>query len=136
MIAYFASDLVWATRIKGVADDLGLAARPVRTIQMLQARLEDSDVTGLVVDLDAPETALALIAHLRAHEASDRREQENAGKPAVSPARIVAFGPHVETAALAEARALGADAALTRGAFHHQLAGIMKQVAVRAHANR
>lgn len=122
MIAYFASDLVWATRIKGLAEDLGIAARPVRNIEMLEARLADSPVSGLIVDLDAPDTALALVARLRAWEA------ENASKTGEKspPRRVVAFGPHVETQALTEARRAGADAAMTRGAFHHQMAEVLK----------
>lgn len=121
MIAYFASDLVWATRIKGLAEDLGIAARPVRNIQMLDARLADSPVAGLIVDLDAPEPAMALITRLRQWEA--QKPDEN--RPRM---RIVAFGPHIETQALAEAKRAGADAAMTRGAFHHQLADVLKAI--------
>jgi hypothetical protein len=129
MIVYFASDLVWATRIKGVADDLGIPARPVRNIEMLEARLADSPVAGLIVDLDAPETALALVQHLREWEA--RKTAENQGTIR-EPLRIVAFGPHVETQALAQAKLAGADAAMTRGAFHHQLAQVLTAVAAGA----
>lgn len=110
MIAYFASDLLWATRIKSLADDLGIAARPVRTLEMLEARLGDSPVRGLIVDLDSPDIALTMIRRVRA---------------AAIPARIVAFGPHVETAALNEAREAGADLVLTRGAFSARLAEVL-----------
>lgn len=112
MIAYFASDLIWATRIKACADDLGIAARPVRSLDMLDARLADSPVRGLVVDLDQPQTAMMLIKRVREW-------------PAI---RIVAFGPHVETEALGEARRLGADAVMTRGAFHSRLADVLREL--------
>lgn len=123
MIAYFASDLIWATRIKGLADDLGIPARPVRTIEMLEARLADSPVAGLVVDLDAPETGLALIERVRSWESDQSGDGSNR-----SPVRIVAFGPHVGIEVLDAARAAGADAVMTRGAFHNQLAEVLKAI--------
>ncbi|MBL8746584.1 MAG: hypothetical protein JNK58_09550 [Phycisphaerae bacterium] len=124
MIAYFASDLVWATRIKACADDLGLPARPVRNLDMLNARLGDSPVRGLIVDLDQPETATALIRRAR-EWSSTESPTEHAAR---SPIRIVAFGPHVETEALGEARRLGADAVMTRGAFHARLADVLRDL--------
>lgn len=126
MIAYFASDLVWATRIKGLADDLGIPARPVRNVQMLGARLADSPVTGLIVDLDAPDTALELIRHARAWEAEKDQEISQSKR---LPMPIVAFGPHVDTDALQGATSAGATAAITRGSFHHQLAAVLRSLA-------
>lgn len=118
MIAYFATDLLWATRIKSTAEDLGIPARPVRDITMLDARLGDSPVRGLIVDLDNPEMALPMIRRVREWEAHADR----------SPLRVVAFGPHVESAALGEARRCGADSVLTRGAFHSGLAEIIREL--------
>lgn len=93
---------------------------------MLDARLADSPVAGLIVDLDAPETALELVRRLRAWEAQNQQENTGESRRRMP---IVAFGPHVETEALAQARREGADAAMTRGAFHHQLADVLKAVA-------
>lgn len=42
---------------------------------------------------------------------------------------IVAFGPHVETEPLEEARRLGADRVVTRGQFHRELAEILRSEA-------
>src|SRR6185295_4222323 len=97
MILYFAADLIWATKIKGTADSLGLACRPVRTPAMLEDRLADSQVTAVLVDLDVPETAMVLIARLK---------RENAEK--ARGIRIVAWGPHVEKALFLQAREAGA----------------------------
>ena len=36
-VLFLAADLIWATRIKATAEDLGVAARPVRTMEMLEA---------------------------------------------------------------------------------------------------
>lgn len=126
MIAYFASDLVWATRIKGLASDLGIEARPVRSIEMLDARLADSRVRGLVVDLDAPETALALIERLRTWERHRAEQDGNNAESALI--RVVAFGPHVETASLEMARRLGADVVMTRGGFHQRLPEVLQML--------
>lgn len=123
MIAYCASDLVWATRIKAAAEDLGIQARPVRNLEMLNARLADSPVRGLIVDLDAHESALPILR--RAREWEREGSSEGFGRRRI---RIIAFGPHVETAALAEANACGADAALTRGAFSARLIDLLKEL--------
>lgn len=80
---------------------------------MLRARLADSPVRALIVDLEA-ETALELIRDLRA-----------AGKGAV---RVVAFGPHVAVQAFEDARAAGADAVMARGAFSARLPAVLKQL--------
>ena len=113
MILYCASDLLWASKIKGAADALSIPCRPVRNSEMLTARLADSDVRALIVDLEAGETALALITQLREHQD---------GRQTTSPSpRILAFGPHVAKDRLQAAREAGADAVYTRGAFADRL---------------
>lgn len=105
MILYLAADLIWASKIKATADALGLPCRPVRNMEMLEARLADSDVKALIVDLVVAETAMEMIARVK---------QRAAGA-----VRVLAFGPHVARDALAAARLAGADEVLTRGAFDH-----------------
>lgn len=112
MILYLAGDLVWATRIKRTAEDLGLAARPVRDVRMLSDRLSEGEVRALLLDLTQGEQAMAMLEHL-----SSCRP-----RPAV---RVVAFGPHVERDLLERARAGGADEVLPRGAFDRNLAAIL-----------
>jgi CheY-like chemotaxis protein len=118
MLLYAAADLIWATRIKATAEDLGISARPVRSLEMLQARLadapSDSPVRGFVADLESP-VALELITYLRA---------PGPGQP--NPVRIVAYGPHIATDRLQQAKAAGADQVLPRGAFDRQLPEILK----------
>lgn len=115
MILYLAADLVWASKIKATADALSIPCRPVRTLEMLQARLSDSDVKALVADLDKPQEALQMIAHLRRAEASAKERS----------VRILAWGPHVAKDLLQAARDAGADTVLTRGAFDHDLEEIL-----------
>ena len=53
MVLYCAADLIWATRIRAAAEAAGIPSRPVRDLAMLEARLADSPVRGLIVDLEA-----------------------------------------------------------------------------------
>ncbi|MBX3409731.1 MAG: hypothetical protein KF859_07575 [Phycisphaeraceae bacterium] len=122
MILYLASDLIWASKIRATADALGIPVRPVRSLEMLEARLADSSPAALLADLDAPEAALSLIARLRAHWADDKARA----------VRIIAWGPHVEKDLLQQARDAGADDVLTRGAFDHNLEHILLSLSGRA----
>jgi len=124
MILYFAADLIWATRIKSTAEAVCVGCRPVRSEQMLLARLADSDVRALVADLDKPDEAIALIRRLREWESSE------AGQ--APPIRVVAFGPHVNKADLQAAREAGADDAMARGAFEHNLGEILVNLSGRS----
>lgn len=123
MILYSAADLIWATKIKSMADDLGIPCRPVRSVEMLEARLADSPVRALVVDLEAPEVGLALIARLRGAGAGER---DRGGGVWGGKVRIVAFGPHVAKDLLQAARDAGADDVMPRGAFDHGMADILR----------
>ena len=115
MVLYSAADLIWATRIKSLATDLGVPCRPVRSEQMLRDRLADSDVRALLLDLDAPERARELLAILRGPDATDRERA----------IKVIAWGPHVAVDLLAEIREAGADEVMTRGAFSSSLETIL-----------
>ncbi len=110
MILYAAADLIWASKIKATADALGLAARPVRTPEMLTARLADTQPTALIVDMDKGDEGLALIRKARA---------------ALPTLRIVAFGPHVAKELLQAARDAGASDVMTRGALEHNMEDVL-----------
>lgn len=118
MILYLAADLVWASKIKATANTLGLAARPVRSPEMLEARLADADPLALLLDLDAPDTALAMLARVR-----------DPARPTARRLRVLAWGPHVAKDLLQRARDLGADEVLTRGAFDHAMEDILPRLA-------
>lgn len=119
MILYAAADLIWASKIKATADALGIAARPVRTAEMLAARLADTpDIAALVVDLDKGEDGLALIRQMRT-------------APGREGVRVLAWGPHVAKDLLQAARDAGAHSVLTRGAFDHDMEEILLKLASR-----
>jgi len=115
MVLYFAADLIWASKIKATADALSVPCRPVRSIEMLDARLADSSVRALIVDLESPQTALQLIQHLREPGASEAHRG----------IRVVAFGPHVAKDQLQAARDAGADSVMTRGSFDANLDDVL-----------
>lgn len=118
MILYLAADLLWATRIKSTAETLGIPCRPVRSVEMLRARLADSPVRALILDLDAGPSALEVLEVLRADRPG----------PGDSPGGVfvLAFGPHEAEELFARARELGADRVLARGAFDRHLPELVK----------
>lgn len=122
MIVYFASDLLWASKIKAHAEAIGINARPVRDVTMLEARLADSDVRGMVVDLDSPETAFTLLARLREHTETASKHGKNAR------IRTAAFGPHVDTVSLHRAQNEGVEIVLTRGAMERSMERVLREL--------
>jgi CheY-like chemotaxis protein len=125
MILYLAADLIWATKIKCAAEALGIQARPVRTLDMLRARLHDSDPSALLVDLDAADTALELVRFMRGDKKNERHMR----------VRVVAWGPHIAKELFQRAREAGADDVLTRGALDHHLEEVLLNLTGRAHGH-
>ena len=122
MILFTASDLIWGSRIKRTGESVGLSCRPVRSVAMLEDRLGEGGVTGLVLDLDVMELAESLVARLRGEEAS----------PVERAVRIIAFGPHVRTDLFERIRQAGADEVITRGAFDRTLPDLLLGLATSA----
>lgn len=112
MILYACSDLLWATRVKATAEAQGVAARPVRSVEMLEARLADSAPTALLVDLETGALGIELIARAVLEQG----------------VRIIAFAPHVATDALTAAREAGAHRVLSRGAFSDRLPDVLRDL--------
>ena len=89
---------------------------------MLEDRLGEGGVTGLILDLEIMELAESLAARLRGEVAS----------PAEQAVRIVAFGPHVRTDLFERIRRAGADEVITRGAFDRTLPDLLLGLATGA----
>ena len=115
ILVYACADLLWATKIKSTGEQIGVVCRPVRSLDMLRARLADSRVVAMLVDLETGSLALELIGALRGPGAG----------PAERSVRIVAFGPHVEVGKMAAARESGADAVLAQGALARSLPDLL-----------
>lgn len=107
-IAALVADLMFASRVRG-------AAPGAKTVHRGDALLETVGAgTRLVlVDLHAP-GALAAIGEVRERAPG---------------AAVVAFGSHVETAALRAAREAGADRVMARSAFVRELPEIVREAA-------
>jgi hypothetical protein len=132
MIVFCAADLIWATRIKSTADALSIPCRPARNLDMLNARLVDSPVHALIVDLDAGPHVFDLIRRVREYETASRPPSpaaapvQLAAPKQISPIHILAFGPHVAVELFQEARAAGATSLMARGAFSSRLPTILQ----------
>jgi hypothetical protein len=105
---------------------------------MLQARLGDSPVAALIVDLEAGNVVFDLIRHVRDHENGQPPTPASPTPPTPptvkqkSPIHILAFGPHIATDLFAQARAAGADSVMPRGAFDARLPDVLRSLAVAA----
>ncbi|MGQ0627342.1 MAG: hypothetical protein ACT4PL_04485 [Phycisphaerales bacterium] len=108
------ADLTWSTRIRSTADALAIATRPVRSLAMLEARLADTRVAAVIMELDAGAICLEVLGALRS------------GGHAARGVPVVAFAPHVNVAAMNDALARGATSVLARGAFSAQLPQILR----------
>jgi hypothetical protein len=118
-LLYHGADLVWMSKLRAGAEGAGIAVRAVRSVEMLEARLADTPVKGLIVDLDAPEVAIPLIECAAKHN----RDGVPDGAP---PIRIAAFGPHVEVERFAQAKAAGAGLVMPRGALAARLQEVLR----------
>lgn len=121
MIVYCCHDLMFATRISATAESMAIPTRPGRSAAALQARLDQADdgrlnepVTGVIVDLDTPD-AIDLITQVKTHDKA---------------MPVVAFGSHVMTELLQNARQAGADFVMPRSMFTSSL----KDILTRLHA--
>lgn len=119
MLIYACSDLIFATKIRSTAEVLHIESRPVRNLEMLDARLDQIDdgkandpVTCVMIDLELGAFAFELVKRAAGHDV----------KP-----HVIAFGPHVMVDALAGAERVGADASMARGTFTQRLPELIQQ---------
>lgn len=122
MVLYLTADLVWESRIRGTAREVGTDCRRVRSHDVVQDLLganPGGSPVLLLVDLEA-DGALDLIA--RGSEGRDAKGVEGR-------IRIVAFGPHVQTERLREAEAAGADRVLSKARLAEQLPALIREAA-------
>lgn len=111
MVVALVADLIFQSKIAGVADHLRIPTRFLRsTDELRDAALHG--VTGVLLDLtiDTDETMRLIELLRRAH-------------PALP---IIGFFPHVEADLARRARAAGADPVLPRSRFVEKLAEILR----------
>lgn len=114
-VLFLTSDLVFPSRVAGVAQRLGARLETVGAEQSLFTKLEATEPAVVLIDLNAigAETEM-IVSKLNALEHRPRM--------------IVAFGPHVHEAKLAAARAAGCDIVLTRGQFDAQMDELLEKL--------
>ena len=101
-------NLFFVPRVENAAAEFGLEVEQVASEAAFQEEYSSKRVPLVLVDLDGEqETWKAIVRSLV--------EKEDPGP------RIVAYGPHSEVALLAEARAAGCHAVITKGEFDRQL---------------
>ena len=101
-------DMIFTSRITGTARDLGLGIKAATSIRELIAHATQQAPTCVIVDLANPSLGIReLIEQLRA--------------ACTQMPRVVAYGSHVDTAGLEEARDAGCDVVLPRSKFVQEL---------------
>ncbi len=126
-VLYVASDLIWATKIKSTGEAIGVSCRPIRNMEMLNQRLDDCPVSGVVVDLEAGAFGIDVIGQLK----GERSGGEGLGGGGSGSIRVVAFGPHVARELFDQAREAGADVVLARGVFASNLPQVLLDLSAR-----
>ena len=107
-------DLIFSSRVTGTARDLGLVVKSVKSAQNLVALAQEQSPTCVIVDLGNP--------GLRIEELIKDLEQLISPMP-----RVVAYGSHVDTAALRAAREAGCDPVLPRSKFVEDLPRLLPE---------
>src|SRR5262245_14241106 len=113
-VLFVSSDLMFSSRVIGAAKALNLQVTIVADPTTWAQRI-------------TPDCRLALVD--LAVDGLDLPEAVGAFKATVPAARVVAFGAHVDEAALADAAHAGCDLVLTRGQFHKQYVDLLRAVA-------
>lgn len=114
MILAVLDDLMFSSKIKTTASQLGIAVTFARSAEAALAEMRRTAPALVILDLNNPRTRpLDLVAAMKQD-------------PALSPVRTVGFASHVQVDAIDAARRAGVDAVLARSAFTQQLADILR----------
>ena len=101
-------DLIFTSRVTGTARALGLAVQSARSSQALEEAARRQTPRCVLIDLGNPGLAIAdLIRHLQ--------------ECCVPMPTVVAYGSHVDTATLKQAREAGCDIVWPRSKFVEEL---------------
>lgn len=110
-VVLLSQDLFLGSRIEGAAAQAGLAVATAASVGEAAEHASRGGCRGILLDLAAPGvSAVDLMSAL----AAERRVP------------VIAYGPHVATGRLEEAREAGCDRVLVRGQFMGRLAEILE----------
>jgi CheY-like chemotaxis protein len=103
-VLFLTTDLMFTSRLAGATSRLGMSLKIARKCDALIELLAAETDSIVLIDLTIPSLDLrTLVIELKTN--------------ATPPRAIIAYGPHVHEAPLAEAVAAGCDEVLTRGQF-------------------
>jgi len=101
------TDLIFSTKVRGTAKDLGVGCRIVGSLAALEEALLAEAASTVIVDLNADGVGGA--------------EAIRVAKRACPMARVLAYLSHVQAGLAAEARGAGADEVMPRSVFVERL---------------
>jgi PleD family two-component response regulator len=115
MILAVLDDLLFTSKIRTAAGQLGVAVTFARSADAALAEMQKSTPSLVVLDLSNPRTnALAIVAGMKQD-------------PALAAVRTVGYASHVQADVIAAARAAGVDDVLARSAFAARIGEILTQ---------
>ena len=112
-ISFLTNDLLFSSRVTGIAEDQGHLVKIAPNLEQLVAVTETFCPSLILLDLSS------LSAEVQTMVTEIRRVY-----PQVP---IVAYGPHVHTARLTAAREAECEQVMTRGTFDQQIGNILSQ---------
>ena len=114
-VLFLSSDLIFSSRLAGAAGQLNVPIQVAASAASLVAKVGEAETPPLVIlDLNTPGVSCgSLVPALRALPSP--------------PTAIIAYGPHVHEARLAEARAAGCDEVMSRGQFNAGMLEVIRR---------
>jgi PleD family two-component response regulator len=115
MILAVLDDLMFTSKIKTAAGQIGVAVTFARSADAALAEMRKTTPLLVILDLNNPRiNALAIIAGMKQD-------------PALNSVRTVGYASHVQTDVIDAARAAGVDEVMARSAFTNQLGAILSR---------
>jgi len=110
---YVTSDLLFSSRVTQAARQLGLEIVVVGSEEAVRLESAAGDISLVILDLGrVGSDLLRFVTAIRAHAPE---------------ATIIAYGPHVDEAALASAHSAGCDLVLPRGQFDREMKPLLQK---------
>jgi len=113
-VVFLSSDLMFSSRLAGAAKTLGVEVQVVASPAALPQKLTE-DCKLVLVDLAMDKLDVPVVI-----------SAVRTGAPA---AKVIAYGAHVDEAALGRAEQAGCDQVMSRGQFHKQYVELLKSAA-------
>jgi CheY-like chemotaxis protein len=113
MILAVLDDLMFTSKIKTAASQLGVAVTFARSADAALAEMRKTAPSLVILDLNNPRTSpLGIVAELK-------------NDPALASTRTIGFASHVQVDVINAARQAGVDEVMARSAFVQNLAAIL-----------